>query len=147
MGKAWDRLGPNVKGDQGCRKQEWHERWAREALRVLKPGGHLLAFGGTRTFHRLTCALEDAGFEIRDCMCWLYGQGFPKSLDVSKAIDRQRADRSLVLRATAWMRDRLAELDLAPRDLDEALGTNGMGGHYTARDAQAAIPTAEVWGD
>jgi site-specific DNA-methyltransferase (adenine-specific) len=54
------------------------QTWA-EVLRVLKPGGHLLAFGGTRTFHRLTCAIEDAGFEIRDCVSWLYGSGFPKS--------------------------------------------------------------------
>jgi DNA modification methylase len=68
--------------------QVWCEVWAREALRVLKPGGHLLAFGGTRTYHRLTCAIEDAGFEIRDCLAWLYGSGFPKSLDVSKAIDK-----------------------------------------------------------
>lgn len=68
--------------------QQWCETWAREALRVLKPGGHLLAFGGTRTFHRLTCGIEDAGFEIRDCLSWLYGSGFPKSLDVSKAIDK-----------------------------------------------------------
>lgn len=59
--------------------QAWHREWAAAALRVLKPGGHLLAFGGTRTFHRLACALEDAGFEIRDCLSWLYGQGFPKS--------------------------------------------------------------------
>jgi len=66
----------------------WCEEWAREAYRVLKPGGHLLAFGGTRTFHRLTCGIEDAGFEVRDCLSWLYGSGFPKSLDVSKAIDK-----------------------------------------------------------
>jgi site-specific DNA-methyltransferase (adenine-specific) len=51
-------------------------------FRVLKPGGYVLAFGGTRTFHRLTCGIEDAGFEIRDCLSWLYGQGFPKSLNV-----------------------------------------------------------------
>lgn len=57
-------------------------------LRVLKPGGHLLAFGGTRTWHRLACAVEDGGFEIRDNIAWLYGSGFPKSLDVSKAIDK-----------------------------------------------------------
>jgi DNA modification methylase len=68
--------------------QQWCETWAREALRVLKPGGHLLAFGGTRTFHRLTCGIEDAGFEVRDCLSYLYGSGFPKSLDVSKAIDK-----------------------------------------------------------
>ena len=68
--------------------QHWTQEWATEAYRVLKPGGHLLAFGGTRTFHRLTCGIEDAGFEIRDCLSWLYGSGFPKSLDVSKAIDK-----------------------------------------------------------
>jgi site-specific DNA-methyltransferase (adenine-specific) len=60
-----------------------------EVLRCLRPGAHLLAFGGTRTFHRLACAIEDAGFEIRDCMQWLYGSGFPKSHDVSRAIDRE----------------------------------------------------------
>lgn len=59
--------------------QSWCVLWASEALRVLKPGGHLLAFGGTRTWHRLVCAVEDAGFEIRDSLAWLYGQGFPKS--------------------------------------------------------------------
>lgn len=58
------------------------------ALDILKPGGHLLAFGGTRTYHRLACAIEDAGFEIRDQIGWVYGSGFPKSLDVSKAIDK-----------------------------------------------------------
>lgn len=61
--------------------QEWHHTWAVQALRVLKPGGHLLAFGGTRTAHRLVCAVEDAGFEIRDTIAWLYGSGFPKSLN------------------------------------------------------------------
>lgn len=75
MGKAWDALPPG-------------EDWARACLRVLKPGGHLLAFGGTRTWHRLAVAVEDAGFELRDSIAWLYGSGFPKSLDVSKAIDK-----------------------------------------------------------
>jgi site-specific DNA-methyltransferase (adenine-specific) len=59
--------------------QMWCWRWARECFRVLKPGGHLLAFGGTRTWHRLTCGIEDAGFEIRDSIDWVYGQGFPKN--------------------------------------------------------------------
>lgn len=59
--------------------QTWCTKWATEALRVLKPGGHLLAFGGTRTFHRLTAGIEDAGFEIRDSIAWMYGSGFPKS--------------------------------------------------------------------
>jgi DNA modification methylase len=121
MGKEWDNLGRNAppsfahsmqddfKGfkplprpggltREGAKAQQaWHEAWAREALRVLKPGGHLLAFGGTRTYHRLACAVEDAGFEIRDCVAWLYGSGFPKSLDVSKAIDRAAgAEREVV---------------------------------------------------
>lgn len=76
MGRQWDRSG--VAFQVGT--------W-REVYRVLKPGAHLVAFGGTRTFHRMTVAIEDAGFEIRDCLSWLYGSGFPKSLDVSKAID------------------------------------------------------------
>jgi DNA modification methylase len=66
-------------------------------FRVLKPGGHLLAFGGTRTFHRLACGIEDAGFEMRDTLGWLYGSGFPKSLDVSKAMDKAAgAERQVV---------------------------------------------------
>ena len=60
-----------------------------EALRVAKPGAHMLCFGGTRTFHRLACSLEDAGWEIRDCIMWVTGQGFPKSMDVSKAIEKK----------------------------------------------------------
>jgi DNA modification methylase len=72
MGKEWDHGVPG-------------EPFWREALRVAKPGCMMLAFGGTRTFHRLTCAIEDAGWEIRDCLMWLYGSGFPKSLNVGKA--------------------------------------------------------------
>jgi DNA modification methylase len=83
--------------EQAQRMQTWHQAWATQALRVLKPGGHLLAFGGTRTYHRLACAIEDAGFEIRDCLAWMYGSGFPKSLDVSKAIDKAAgAEREVV---------------------------------------------------
>jgi DNA modification methylase len=77
--------------------QEWFEVVAAEALRVLKPGGHLLAFGGTRTYHRMACAIEDAGFEIRDSIHWVYGSGFPKSLNVGKAIDKAAgAEREVV---------------------------------------------------
>jgi len=74
MGKEWDHGVPGV------------AFWA-EALRVAKPGAHLLSFGGTRTFHRLAVAIEDAGWEIRDCIMWVYGSGFPKSHNVSKAIE------------------------------------------------------------
>lgn len=84
MGKAWDALPPG-------------EDWARECLRVLKPGGHIVAFGGQRTIHRLTVSLEDAGFEIRDLFGWLQWQGFPKSLDASKALDAHHgAEREVV---------------------------------------------------
>lgn len=62
--------------------QAWCVAWATECLRVLKPGGHMLAFGGTRTYHRMACAIEDAGFEIRDCVQWVYGTGFPKSVNL-----------------------------------------------------------------
>lgn len=86
MGKGWDKTGI----------ANSVEMWA-EALRVLKPGGHLLAFSGSRTYHRMTCAIEDAGFEVRDQIMWLYGSGFPKSMDVSKAIDKAAgAEREVV---------------------------------------------------
>jgi len=110
MGKDWDRFWKHATGfesEYGPRwsarepgrikqvhensraYQEWCEMWARECLRVLKPGSHLLAFGGTRTYHRLTCGIEDAGFEIRDCLEWLYGSGFPKSQNISRMIDKR----------------------------------------------------------
>jgi DNA modification methylase len=86
MGKKWDSSGIAYSV----------ELW-QECLRVLKPGGHLLAFGGSRTWHRLAVAIEDAGFEMRDSIAWLYGSGFPKSMDVSKAIDKAAgADREQI---------------------------------------------------
>lgn len=77
MGKEWDT------GKRAFAVEFWSE-----VLRVLKPGGHVAAFGGTRTYHRLVCAIDDAGFEIRDQLAWAYGAGFPKSHDVSKGIDK-----------------------------------------------------------
>ena len=77
MGKGWDNAGVSFRPDT----------W-RLILSVMKPGAHLVAFGGSKTYHRIACAIEDAGFEIRDSLMWVYGQGFPKSHNVSKAIDR-----------------------------------------------------------
>jgi DNA modification methylase len=117
MGKAWDgpegMLGQMATGDEqrgayayggshsqgiaandSYQFQEWCRLWGEQALRVLKPGGHILAFGHTRTYHRLASGLEDAGFEIRDCIQWLYGSGFPKSHNVAKAIDKKGKDSS-----------------------------------------------------
>ena len=86
MGKTWD--GGGVAFDPAT--------WA-EVLRVMKPGAHLVAFGGTRTSHRMVCAIEDAGFEVRDTIAWLYGSGFPKSHNIGKAIDRMAgAEREVV---------------------------------------------------
>ena len=104
MGKRWDYDVPSV------------EIWA-ECLRVLKPGGHLLAFAGTRTQHRMAVRIEDAGFEIRDMIAWVYGSGMPKSLDVSKAIDkaggsspREQADMLRLRREAAGLtREQVAE--------------------------------------
>ncbi len=94
MGKRWDYDVPAV------------DVWA-ECIRVLKPGGHLLAFAGTRTQHRMAVRIEDAGFEIRDMIAWVYGSGFPKSLDVSKAIDKAAgAEREVTGRGTKGMRVR-----------------------------------------
>lgn len=112
MGKTWDADLPGV------------DVWA-EALRVIKPGGHFLAFGGTRTYHRLARLIEDAGWEVRDCLMWLYGSGFPKSLDVSKAIDKAAGAKREVIgrkagggvvssRRTGW--DRPWKADPAARE-------------------------------
>lgn len=90
MGKSWDATGVAYSV----------ELW-QEVMRVLKPGGHLLAFSGSRTYHRMAVAIEDAGFEIRDQIMWIYGSGFPKSHDVSKGIDKQAgAEREVVGQTT-----------------------------------------------
>jgi len=128
MGKRWDYDVPSV------------EVW-QECLRVLKPGGHLLAFAGTRTQHRMAVKIEDAGFEIRDMIAWVYGSGFPKSLDVSKAIDKCNGEPDRLERFTAWMRT----TGLTARQINQITSTN-MGGHYLTAASQPAIPTAALWG-
>lgn len=132
MGAEWDRSGI------ACNVELW-----RGVLRVLKPGGHLLAFGGTRTYHRMACAIEDAGFEIRDQLGWLYGSGFPKSLDIAKAMDgadkigfqRQRA-----LRFTEFMRS----TGLTAGAINTATQSS-MGSHYLTDGEQPAVATEEMF--
>jgi len=85
MGKGWDNFGTDLQ-----KYQEWTRRWAIEALRIAKPGATLLCFGGTRTWHRLACGLEDAGWIIKDTLMWVYGSGFPKATDISKQIDKRK---------------------------------------------------------
>jgi SAM-dependent methyltransferase len=141
MGKRWDATGIAYDLDV----------W-REALRVLKPGGHLLAFGGTRTWHRLAVAIEDAGFDqgqrarLDYPARWMYGSGFPKSLDVSKAIDRKRDDRDDVLRVTGEIA-RLRDIaGLSNRDLDACFWFCWHGGSLDKyQESVPTVPTVEQW--
>jgi hypothetical protein len=134
MGRAWDASGIAYSVDL------WRECW-----RVLKPGGHLVAFGGTRTYHRLACAIEDAGFEVRDSLHWIYGSGFPKGVDVAKAIDKRRDDRLDVLRVTARLAEHRDAAGWTNRQLDELWGFDGMAAHWTTQGKAAAVPTPEQW--
>lgn len=140
MGKRWDYDVPSV------------EIWA-ECLRVLKPGGHLLAFAGTRTQHRMAVRIEDAGFEIRDMIAWTYGSGFPKSRDVSGSMTAYLAgDRAIggaispdVYRVTAFLREARERAGWTNRQVDNLFGTNGMAGHWTTSGSQPAVPSARQW--
>jgi DNA modification methylase len=127
MGKRWDYDVPAT------------EVWA-ECLRVLKPGGHLLAFAGTRTQHRMAVRIEDAGFEIRDMIAWVYGSGFPKSLDVSKALDKSNAEAGRLHKFTEWMRS----TGVTAKQINAATGTF-MASHYLTAGSQPAIPTPDLW--
>ena len=123
MGAKWDSELPTV------------EMW-KEALRVAKPGAHLLAFGGTRTYHRLACAIEDAGWEVRDCIMWVYGSGFPKSMDVSKAIDKMLgAERTEVIGSR--------HRNVKPYDDGNGWNANNTTGDY--QYMAPATPEASAW--
>lgn len=118
--------------------------WA-ECLRVLKPGGHLAAFGGPRTYHRMACAIEDAGFEIRDSIHWIYGTGFPKGQDIARAIDRRRDDRPEILKVTAWLAAARNAAGWTNAMIDDLFGFAGMAGHWTTDRITAAVPNPEQW--
>ena len=107
-------------------KQEFfHYLWAKEVLRVLKPGGYLLSFGSPRTSHRMVCGIEDAGLEIRDMIEWVYGQGFPKSLDIGKAIDKtQRNKRKIIGKGISGSKETHKIYNMAK------LGGSAMGGEF-----------------
>ena len=128
MGKSWDNTGiANNK-----------EMWA-ECLRVLKPGGHLLAFSGTRTYHRMASAIEDAGFEIRDMIEWVYGSGFPKSLNIGKAVDKMGNKIKELHNFTKWFDELCIEKGLTNKQIDEFLGLDSGGStasHYRGWNTQ-----------
>jgi site-specific DNA-methyltransferase (adenine-specific) len=134
MGRDWDGFGTLI----GF--QTWTQSWAREALRILKPGGHLLAFAGTRTYHRMASGVEDAGFEIRDCIAWMYGSGFPKSLDVSKAIDKAAGEEREIVGEGPYSERR-------PRLLVKAQNTyqDGVGDYASSLITAPATTEAEAW--
>tara|TARA_R100000908_G_scaffold61378_1_gene39379 strand:+ start:6303 stop:7391 length:1089 start_codon:yes stop_codon:yes gene_type:complete len=124
MGKKWDYDVPS--------KEIWIE-----CLRVLKYGGHLLAFGGTRTYHRLVVEIEDAGFDIRDTIQWIYGSGFPKSMNISKAIDKAAGAKREVVGRNPNSREKCDKSNT----LYES-GTVGKTDYIT----KPATPEAEQWG-
>jgi hypothetical protein len=130
MGKKWDAIVPGP-------------HFWREVCRVLKPGGHLIAFAGQRTVDLMGIALRLGGLEIRDSGAWLTYSGFPKSLDVSKAIDRMRDDRDDILRVTAWIREARDAAGVSNREIDAAFGFCGMAGHWTSAASQPAVPTLD----
>ncbi|WP_406730688.1 DNA methyltransferase [Streptomyces sp. NBC_01794] len=134
LGKSWDASGIAYSVDL----------WA-ECLRVLKPGGHLAAFGATRTYHRMAVAVEDAGFEIRDSLHWLYGTGFPKGQDVGKLIDRRRDDHPARRRFTAEFAVIRDAAGWTNPQIDALFGYNGMAQHWTTQRKTAAVPTVEQW--
>jgi DNA modification methylase len=128
MGKGWDDSG--IAYDHRVWENAWH---------VLKPGGHLLAFGGTRTWHRLAVAIEDAGFEVRDSIAWMYGSGFPKSLDVSKAIDKRGGTHAEFDLFRDDVKAAMERNGISRRQLQDALG-NFMLSHYLTSGSQPAVP-------
>jgi len=174
MGKDWDKFkqGKNIAGGttgkdtpfgrskplnsvyqytnkQKHEMQDFFERWAIECLRVLKPGGFLLAFGGTRTYHRMACGIEDAGFEIRDCIQWLYGSGFPKSLNIGKQVDKMGGNKVVEFKKFRdWLKDKKIKSKYTNKQLDEFLGFSLKGGgmfDHFINDSQPQIPTKEYW--
>jgi predicted methyltransferase len=116
-----------------------------ECLRVLKPGGHLLSFGAPRTYHRMVCAAEDAGFRVIDQLDWIYTHGKPKGADLARAIDRHRDDREQVLQVTAWLAGARDDAGWTNKRIDALFGFSGMGGLWTTQGKAAIVPTLDQW--
>jgi len=138
MGRSWDDFEPKE-------YQEWCQEWAEHVLRVLKPGGHMLAFSGNRTHHRLFTGVEDAGFEVRDTITWHYGSGFPKASDIGKTIDK-RADAEREVTGTygpnaSDVNDSMwGSVDPSADEYDGS--TLGVG---KREETEPATPEAEKW--
>jgi hypothetical protein len=133
MGRGWDKSGIAFQ----------KETWA-ECLRVLKPGGYLVAFGAARTMHRITCAIEDAGFEIRDTLQWVFGNGFPKSLDVGKAIAKRAGGEIEARAAIEWMKRERERLGLSRAALEVRIFGRCDGNVRNWEDA-ISLPRPGLW--
>lgn len=127
-------------GDYAKEMQAWHYEWAKAAIAIVKPGAHILAFGGCRTQHRLGCAIEDAGWTIRDCAMWLFGVGFPKSLNVSKKIDQLLgAERKII------GEQKHSRKGIAAAEERTAIGAGSFGQEKTSPITIPATPEAKQW--
>lgn len=139
MNKDWDKFSPKE-------FQDFSYHWGKEALRVLKPGGWLLAFSGTRTYHRMVCGLEDAGFEISNMILWMYGSGFPKSLDISKSIDKVPKIK-YVTEFKKWLNIQIKNSEKTSKQINDECGFTATSyGRHDAKDGWAVnIPSKDKW--
>jgi len=164
MGKEWDRLlakdrhvdyascrnahGPN-EYKAGLEAQLWHSQWLTEAYRVLKPGGSMLVMGGTRTFHRLMCAIEDTGFIIKDVLMYVYGSGFPKAQDLGKMIDKRGRAYLFFNEIRELLKYYLEKSGKSLKEINQifdfAITGSGMAGHWFANITQQTLPTKFQW--
>ena len=168
MGKDWDKVKATqetksqvVKGLGAGMKmttladniefEKWVTEWSMECYRVLKPGGYMLAFGGSRMYHRLASGVENAGFEIRDQMMWVYGSGFPKSMDISKQIDKAAGkleERKVIGQREDILKKQAKDLREGKRKIKETFNGDSSGNGFVSVSADITEPVtneAKQW--
>jgi DNA modification methylase len=131
--------------------EKWVTEWSMECYRVLKPGGYMLAFGGSRMYHRLASGVENAGFEIRDQMMWVYGSGFPKSMDISKQIDKAAGkleERKVIGQREDILKKQAKDLREGKRKIKETFNGESSGNGFVSVSADITEPVtneAKQW--
>ncbi len=163
MGKDWDKVKATketksqvVKGLGAGMKmttladniefEKWVTEWSIECYRVLKPGGYMLAFGGSRMYHRLASGVENAGFEIRDQMMWVYGSGFPKSMDISKQIDKAAGkleERKIIGQREDILKKQAKDLREGTRKIKETFNGDNPGNGFVSVSADITEPVTD----